>query len=109
MNSFEFVKRDDKQLAHATLSSFQVYKKNKSEISHEQISAIVRSLQSKAPRGTKIRVRALNVDRWTTLKGFDEDLDLQSEEDYLDGRVHETTKFLKAFQLEIILMKPKPK
>ena len=32
-----------------------------------------------------------------------------SEEDYLDGRVHETTKFLKAFQLEIILMKPKPK
>lgn len=109
MNSFEFVKKDDKQLAFATLSTFQVYKKNKSEISHDQIGAIVRSLQSKAPRGTKLRVRALNIDRWSTLKGFDEDLDLQNEEDYLDGRVRETTKFLKAYQLEIVLMKPKVK
>ena len=109
MNSFEFVKRDDKQLAHATLSSFQVFKKNKSEISHEHIVKIIHSLQSKAPKGTTIRLRALKVDRWTTLKGFDEDLDLDNEEDYLDGRVIDTTKFLKAFQLEIILMKPKNK
>ena len=109
MNTFEFKKGLDKNLGGATMSTFQIYKKNKTEIDHSDIEKLVLSLEAKAPKGTKIRVRALNIDRWSTLKGFEDDIDLQNEEDYLDGRAKDTTKFLKAFQLEVVLLKPNKK
>ena len=59
----------------------------------------------------KILVRAQNIDKIYTFKGFDDDgLNIESFEDYLQGKVRDTTKFEKFSELQFtILQKVKPK
>ena len=84
----------------------------------EDVKYIVDGLTKKAPKGTKFVVHGLGVaglhelgdtskHEYRQMKGFYGDLKFLSEEEYLDGRAKDTTKFLHYFQIMISIVRPK--
>ncbi len=81
----------------------QVTRANKEKITNDDIRDIVNGLMSKVQKGSKVRVRGLGDDRWTLLKGLDDYLNLDDEEQYLKG-TSSPDNFIKSFfQLEIMI------
>ena len=95
-----------KEFANSVQTTIQISKNDKSNIQTEDIGAIIDRFNN---GGAKIMVRALNIERWMTLKGFDEDFDAESFIDYYRNKVEEEAveKFTEFPQVQISVIKIK--
>jgi len=107
MNSYQTTETRRKDYIDSTEKTIQLHKKTKRMISFNDIRNISNTILSKAPSGTKLRIRGLGIDRWHTLKGMETELNLLDEEEYYAGRVKDTGNFTTFSQLEITILKPK--
>ena len=87
-------------------TTIQLSNKDKSSITTEEIGQIVNQFST---GGKKIMVRALNIERWQTLKGMNEDFDAESFIDYYVNKVREedVEKFTEFKQVQITVFKLK--
>lgn len=106
-----------KEFSDRTLTTIQVYKQDKKEITANEVNILIKQLLEKAPKDSKLMVRGLGINRFNqltdgpiTLKSFESQATIvQDEDEYLAGKVKDTTKFQKFSQLQIVLQKPKIK
>ena len=103
MNKKILSKRD---VGDGIQTTIQLSNSDKSNITTEEISEIVNQFST---GGKKIMVRALNIERWMTLKGMNEDFDAESFIDYYVNKVREedVEKFTTYMQVQITVFKPK--
>ena len=87
-------------------TTIQLSNKDKSSITTDEIGQIVNQFST---GGKKIMVRALNIERWMTLKGMNEDFDAESFIDYYINKVREedVEKFTEFKQVQITVFKLK--
>ena len=87
-------------------TTIQLSNKDKSSITTDEICQIVNQFST---GGKKIMVRALNIERWMTLKGMNEDFDAESFIDYYVNKVREedVEKFTEFKQVQITVFKLK--
>ena len=87
-------------------TTIQLSNSDKSNITTEEIGHIVNQFST---GGKKIMVRALNIERWMTLKGLNEDFDPESFIDYYVNKVREedVEKFTEFKQVQITVFKLK--
>ena len=87
-------------------TTIQLSNKDKSSITTDEIGQILNQFST---GGKKIMVRALNIERWMTLKGMNEDFDAESFIDYYVNKVREedVEKFTEFKQVQITVFKLK--
>ena len=87
-------------------TTIQLSNTDKSKITTEEIGEIVNKFST---GGNKIFVRALNVERWQTIKGMQEEFDPESFVDYYVNKVREADveKFTEFFQIQVTIFKKK--
>ena len=87
-------------------TTIQLSNRNKSDITTDEIAEIVNQLSS---NGSKVMVRALNIERWMTLKGMNEEFDPESFVDYYVNKVKEEDvhKFTEFKQVQVTVFKKK--
>ena len=87
-------------------TTIQLYNRDKSDITTEEISEIVNKLST---GGSKIMVRGLNIERWMTLKGMNEEFDPEIFIDYYRNKVREddVQKFTEFKQVQVTVFKLK--
>ena len=87
-------------------TTIQLSNRDKSDITTDEIAEIVNRLST---GGSKIMVRALNIERWQTLKGMNEEFDPESFVDYYVNKVKEedVQKFTEFKQVQITVFKLK--
>jgi capsule polysaccharide export protein KpsE/RkpR len=87
-------------------TTIQLSNTDKSKITTEEIGQIVNRFST---GGNKIMVRALNIERWMTVKGMQEEFDPESFVDYYVNKVKETDvdKFTEFMQVQITVFKKK--
>jgi hypothetical protein len=87
-------------------TTIQLSNSDKSNITTEEIGHIVNQFST---GGRKIMVRALNIERWQTLKGMNEEFDPESFIDYYVNKVREqdVEKFIEFKQVQITVFKLK--
>ena len=95
-----------KQLIDGVQTTIQLSNHDKSNITTDEIKEIINHM---AVGGTKIMVRALNIERWMTLKGMNADFDVDGFVDYYRNKVAEADvhKFTEFKQVQIAVFKPK--
>lgn len=103
MNILVLGKKDFDKSIQTTL---QISNKNKSDIDIDDVKAIIKKV---SVNDAKVMVRALNIERWMTLKGFNDEFDAESYEDYFRNKVEEEDlhKFTKFKQLQISVIRNK--
>ena len=101
MNKKILSKRD---VGDGIQTTIQLSNIDKSNITTEEIGQIVNQFST---GGKKIMVRALNIERWMTLKGLNEDFDAETFLDYYRNKITEDSveKFTEFFQLQISVIK----
>ena len=87
-------------------TTIQLSNSDKSDITTEEIAEIVNRFST---GGKKIMVRALNIERWMTLKGMNEEFDPESFIDYYVNKVREedVENFTEFAQVQITVFKLK--
>ena len=87
-------------------TTIQLSNTDKSNITTDEIGQIVNQFST---GGKKIMVRALNIERWMTVKGMNEDFDPESFIDYYVNKVKEedVEKFTEFKQVQITVFKLK--
>ena len=87
-------------------TTIQLSNSDKSSLTTDEIAEIVNKFST---GGSKIMVRALNIERWMTLKGMNEEFDPETFIDYYRNRVAEADveKFTEFKQVQITVFKPK--
>ena len=87
-------------------TTIQLSNRDKSDITTDEVAEIVNRLST---GGSKVMVRALNIERWCTLKGMNEDFDPESFVDYYVNKVREqdVDKFTNFKQVQITVFKLK--
>ena len=87
-------------------TTIQLSNKDKSDITTDEVAEIVNKLST---GGSKVMVRALNIERWMTLKGMNEDFDPESFVDYYVNKIREedVDKFTSFKQVQITVFKLK--
>jgi hypothetical protein len=87
-------------------TTIQLSNSDKSNITTEEIGHIVNQFST---GGKKIMVSGLNIERWQTLKGMNEDFDPESFIDYCVNKVREedVEKFTEFKQVQITVFKLK--
>ena len=87
-------------------TTIQLSNTDKSKITTEEIGQIVNKFST---GGNKIMVRGLNIERWMTVKGLNEDFDPESFIDYYVNKVKEADveKFIEFMQVQITVFKKK--
>jgi len=87
-------------------TTIQLSNSDKSNITTEEIGHIVNQFST---GGKKIMVRGLNIERWMTLKGMNEDFDPESFIDYYVNKVREedVEKFTEFSQIQVTIFKLK--
>ena len=87
-------------------TTIQLSNSDKSNITTEEIGHIVNQFST---GGKKIMVRALNIERWCTLKGMNEEFDPESFIEYYVNKVREqdVEKFTEFKQVQITVIKLK--
>lgn len=95
-----------KNIGDLVQTSIQLSNKDKSFITSEEIKKIVNKFES---GGAKIVVRALNIERWMTLKGMNTEFDDEALDDYYRNKVKESDvhKFTTFAQVQITVFKKK--
>ena len=103
MNISVLGKKDFDKSIQTTL---QISNKNKSDIDIDAVKAIIKKV---SVNDAKVMVRALNIERWMTLKGFNDEFDSESYEDYFRNKIAEEDlhKFTKFKQLQISVIRNK--
>ena len=102
-----------KKLVNAEMVSIQISRKDKDMIKISEIKKLTENIL-KENKGAKLRVRALGISSmstfgqavYSTLKSLDGELNVKDQEEYLNGRVADTAKFLNYSQLELSLFIP---
>jgi len=87
-------------------TTIQLSNSDKSNITTDEIGQIVNQFST---GGRKIMVRALNIERWQTLKGMNEEFDPESFIDYYVNKIREqdVEKFIEFKQVQITVFKLK--
>ena len=87
-------------------TTIQLSNTDKSKITTEEIGEIVNKFST---GGNKILVRALNIERWLTIKGMQEEFDPESFIDYYRNKVREADveKFTEFMQVQVTIFKKK--
>ena len=87
-------------------TTIQLSNRDKSDITTDEIAEIVNKLST---GGSKVMVRALNIERWQTLKGMNEEFDPESFVDYYVNKIREedVQKFTEFEQVQITVFKLK--
>ena len=87
-------------------TTIQLSNTDKSKITTEEIGQIVNRFST---GGNKIMVRALNIERWQTIKGMQEEFDPESFIDYYVNKIREqdVQKYTEFFQVQITVFKKK--
>ena len=87
-------------------TTIQLSNTDKSKITTAEIGEIVNKFST---GGNKILVRGLNIERWQTIKGMQEEFDPESFIDYYINKVKEADveKFTEFFQVQITVFKKK--
>ena len=123
MSKFIFNELLDKTYKNGTTrENYQIaLRDQKALMTPEDVKYIVDGLTKNAPKGTKFVVHGLGVagihqlgdinikPEYRNIKGFYGDLKYLTEEEYLNGRAKDTTKFLEYFQIMISIVRPKSK
>ena len=88
------------------VQTIQLSNRDKSDITTDEIAEIVNQLSSS---GSKVMVRALNIERWMTLKGMNEEFDPESFVDYYVNKIKEADveKFIEFKQVQLTVFKKK--
>jgi len=104
-NKYNMNLTEIKETTNAFQRTINLHRKDKKPI---EINEIKKMYEKFIPAGTKCIIRGLNNVQWYTLKNLAEDnLNLQSYEDYWINKVKDSTKFEKFFQLSITVIQPK--
>ena len=87
-------------------TTIQLSNRDKSDITTDEVAEIVKRLST---NGSKVMVRALNIERWMTLKGMNEDFDPETFIDYYVNKVREedVQKFTEFKQVQVTVFKLK--
>ena len=87
-------------------TTIQLSNTDKSKITTAEIGEIVNKFST---GGNKILVRGLNIERWQTIKGMQEEFDPESFIDYYVNKVKEADveKFTEFYQVQITVFKKK--
>jgi len=87
-------------------TTIQLSNTDKSKITTDEIGEIVNKFST---GGNKILVRGLNIERWQTIKGMQEEFDPESFIDYYVNKIREEDvhKFTEFFQVQITVFKKK--
>jgi hypothetical protein len=95
-----------KNIGDLVQTSIQLSNRDKSFITSGEIKKIVDKFET---GGSKIVVRALNIERWMTLKGINEDFDDEALDDYYRNKVKEADvhKFITFPQVQITVFRKK--
>ncbi len=103
MNKKILSKRD---VGDGIQTTIQLSNTDKSKITTAEIGEIVNKFST---GGNKILVRALNIERWQTIKGMQEEFDPESFIDYYVNKVREADveKFTEFYQVQITVFKKK--
>ena len=103
MNKKILSKRD---VGDGIQTTIQLSNTDKSKITTAEIGEIVNKFST---GGNKILVRALNIERWQTIKGMQEEFDPESFIDYYVNKVKESDveKFTEFYQVQITVFKKK--
>ena len=123
MSKFIFNPLLDKTYKNGTTrKNYQIgLRDQKAFLTPEDVKYIVDGYMKKAPKGTRFVVHGLGVagvhqlgdisikPEYRQIKGFYGNLKFLSEEEYLNGRAKDTTKFLEYFQIMIGVVRPKKK
>jgi hypothetical protein len=105
---FNIEKRLERNFTDGKQTTFQFSRKDKHQIDVPEVKKILASFENKAKAendNIKIMIRALNADKWNTLKAFNTDLDITDFEEYYKDKVHDMEKFEKFNQLQITVFK----
>ncbi len=99
---------DKKVLGDATQTTIQLFNTDKSNITIEEVSAIIERFST---GGSKIMVRALNIERMSTLKSMEGEFDPDAFIDYYKNSVRESdiNKFIEFREVQITVFKPNKK
>jgi hypothetical protein len=97
-----------KELTDGVQTTLHISNKDKSNITTAEIKAIITKFSG---GGCKILVRALNIERWCTLKGMNEEFDEEAYLEYYKNKVREQDleKFTEFKQVQISVFKTRPK
>jgi len=95
-----------KEFADSVQTTIQLSNRDKSNITLDEIQQIIDRFQG---GGAQIMVRGLNIERWQTLKGFNEEFNGAELEEYYASKVEESAveKFTQFPQVQISVIKPK--
>jgi len=87
-------------------TTIQLSNKDKSDITTDEVAEIVNRLST---GGSKVMVRGLNIERWMTIKGMNEEFDAETFIDYYVNKVREedVQKFTEFKQVQITVFKLK--
>jgi hypothetical protein len=95
-----------REFGNSVQTTIQLNKNDKSNISIDEIGQIINRFKQ---GGARILVRALNIERWMTIKGFDEEFDEESFVEYYANKITEEAieKFTEFPQIQISVIKIK--
>ena len=95
-----------REFGNSVQTTIQLNKNDKSNISIDEIGQIINRFKQ---GGARILVRALNIERWMTLKGMNEECDPESFIDYYVNKIREqdVEKFTQFKQVQITVFKLK--
>ena len=87
-------------------TTIQLSNRDKSDITTDEIAEIVNRLST---GGSKVMIRGLNIERWMTIKGMNEEFDPESFVYYYVNKVREedVQKFTEFKQVQITVFKLK--
>lgn len=93
----------------SSMTTLQIVKKNNQQITFNDVSFINKYLSEQAEKNNhnvRVGIRALAIDKWTTLKAMDSELITEDEyDDYFINKVANISKFNKFQQLQFIVMR----
>ena len=99
---------ETKNFPNVTETTLQISRSNGKGIDVNEFEKIYAGIRHETD--SKLVVRALNGQRWFTFKGYgDDDLNIDSFENYYQNKVSETGKFENFSIVQITSLKPKAK
>jgi len=95
-----------KDLGDTIQTTIHLSNNDKSFITTEEVRQIANRFTS---AGSKCMIRALNIERWLTLKGMNDDFDDESFNDYYRNKIKEADvhKFTTFAQIQVTVFKKK--
>ena len=89
-------------------TEFKFTSKKGKVITREEVQNIIQAIEARAAKDNediKLLIRGLNAQRWTTIKGYNEDV-VDDMDEYYDARkVKDASKFNEYFQLQVTIYK----